>query len=121
MKRFTGLAVTGTMLALALPAAAKGQTVEGGETRPYGPILGARASSLPVPSRRQVAEPAPAQPSGGRLFGGVAVGDNAEVGIGLFTILGATEKKLVRRRTQPDAALRTDVTRVAAVGFSMRF
>ena len=120
MVRKTGLAVQGIMLALALPAAASGQSVEGGETRHYGPLLAPPASVRPLP-RPLPADPPAAAPERTRLFASVPLDGNAQFGVGLFTVPTATEAETVRRRTEPDPTIRSPETRVAAVGFSMPF
>jgi hypothetical protein len=118
----TGLAVQGMLLALALPAAARGQTKEGGEIRHYGPLLAPPAAERPRPPavHAQPAEPvAPAERT--HLFASVPLEGNAQLGVGLFTVPGATEAETVRRRSDPDPSIRTPETRVAAVGFSLPF
>jgi hypothetical protein len=118
----TGLAVQGILLALALPAAARGQSVEGGETRHYGPLLAPPAVERPrQPAvHAQPAEPA-AAPERTHLFASVPLEGNAQLGVGLFTVPGATEAETIRRRTDPDPTIHTPETRVAAVGFSLPF
>lgn len=44
-----------------------------------------------------------------------------DVGVGLFSVVGSTEKEHVRRRTDPGHAIRDRGSRVAAVGMSLRF
>src|SRR4051794_28866349 len=96
----TGLAVQGVLLVLALPAAARGQSVEGGETRHYGPLLVPPAAERPRP--RTVHAP-PAEPSVAaertHLFASVPLDGNAQLGVGLFTVPGATEAETVNRPT----------------------
>lgn len=43
------------------------------------------------------------------------------VGVGFFSVVGATEREHVRRRTDPSHAIRSRDSRVAAVGMSLRF
>jgi hypothetical protein len=117
----TGLAVQGMLLALALPAAARGQSVEGGEIRHYGPLLAPPATARPLPRSLSLAGPQAAAPERTHLFASVPLDGNAQLGVGLFTVPGATEAETVRRRTEPDPAIHTPETRVAAVGFSMPF
>jgi hypothetical protein len=117
----TGLAVQGMLLVLALPAAARGQTVEGGETRHYGPLLAQPAAEQPRPAAPRAAPEANAAPERTRLFASVPLEGDAQFGIGLFTVPGATEAETVRRRSDPDPTLHTPETRVAAVGFSLPF
>jgi hypothetical protein len=118
----TGLAVQGMLLVLALPAAARGQSVEGGEIRHYGPLLAPPASVRPLPRvLPAAADPPAAAPERTQLFASVPLDGNAQLGVGLFTVPGATEAETVRRRTEPDPTIHTPETRVAAVGFSMPF
>src|SRR3954451_12383128 len=118
----TGLAVQGILLALALPAAASGQSVEGGETRHYGPLLAPPANVRPLPRALPAAPDSPAAAQERtRLFASVPLDGNAQFGVGLFTVPTATEAETVRRRTEPDPTIRMPETRVAAVGFSMPF
>ncbi|MEA3061291.1 MAG: hypothetical protein QOJ94_1072 [Sphingomonadales bacterium] len=118
----TGLAVQGMLLALALPAAARSQTVEGGETRHYGPLLAPPAVQRPRPLAVH-AQPAETAAAAVRThhFASDPLDGNAQLGVGLFTVPGATEAETVRRRTDPDPTIHTPETRVAAVGFSMPF
>jgi hypothetical protein len=118
----TGLAVQGMLLALAVPAAARGQGVEGGETRHYGPLLAPPAVERPrsLVVRAQPAE-AVVAPERTHLFASVPLEGNAQLGVGLFTVPGATEAETIRRRTDPDPSIRTPETRVAAVGFALPF
>jgi hypothetical protein len=124
MRRFAGLAVMGIMLVLASPAAAQDRSVEGGEVNSQG--------ATPVQSRHRAlatqainADPqgfvAEQYPSGPRMFGSLPVADNVRVGVGLFSVLGSTEKEQLRRRMDPARAFLPADTRVAAVGFSLRF
>jgi hypothetical protein len=117
----TGLAVQGMLLALALPAAARGQNVEGGEVRHYGPLLAPPATARPLPRSLSPAGPQAAAPERTHLFASVPLEGNAQLGVGLFTVPGATEAETVRRRTKPDPTIHSPETRVAAVGFSMPF
>ena len=123
------LAALGTILALALPAAAQGQASGGGEIE---------SESEAAPERRQAtrfagphADPnltlgdtdVPDSARATRLVGTVSVTDGMDVdlGLGLFSVVGETEKKSVRRRTDPRLAVDAADTRVAAIGFSLRF
>jgi hypothetical protein len=118
----TGLAVQGMLLALALPAAAMGQSVEGGETRHYGPLLAPPASVRPMPRALPAAADPPASAQERtRLFASVPLEGPGQLGVGLFTVPTATEAETVRRRTEPDPTIRMPETRVAAVGFSLPF
>ena len=124
-----GLAALGILLALALPAAAQGQGSGAGEMESDGAA---------APERRQAsrfagphADPnftlgdtaVPDSSRVTRLVGSVPVidGVNLDLGVGLFSVLGETEKKSVRRRTDPRLGVDSADTRVAAVGVSLRF
>ena len=125
MRGFAGLAVTGMMMGLASPAAALDRSVEGGEAK--------RFEAMPAPSRQGSLVPQnvaldakdilPAEdPSAPRLFGSLPVADNMALGVGLFSVVGTTEKEQIRRRTDPAREmLGSSGTRVAAVGMSLRF
>jgi hypothetical protein len=60
-------------------------------------------------------------PTAPRLFGSLPVADNLAVGVGLFSVLGSTEKEQMRRRLDPAREFLGSGTRVAAVGMSLRF
>src|SRR3954447_24132356 len=118
----TGLAVQGMLLVLALPAAARGQTAEAGETRHYGPLLVPPAAERPrLPAVRGPLDEPSAAPERTHLFASVPLEGNAQLGVGLFTVPSATEAENVRRRSDPDPTIRPPETRVAAVGFSLPF
>ena len=124
MRESAGLAVTGLMLVLASPAAALDRPGEGGEARSFGTAPAASRQGALVPQnveldpKRVVAIPDPTAP---RLFGSLPVGDNVDLGVGLFSVVGTTEKEQVRRRMDPIREFRRSDTRVAAVGMSLRF
>ena len=111
MQRFTGLAVTGLMLVLASPAAAQDPPVEGGEYRQD-------AVRVPIQLSRQQAPP---PRSSTRMVRGVRLAKDAELGVGLFSVVGPTEKEIVRRRTDPGADFRPRDGRSAGLGLSIRF
>lgn len=124
MRGYAGLAVMGTMLVLASPAAAQVRTGEGGEARSFGTAPAATRLSALVPQNvaldsRSVV-PA-VDPSAPRLFGSLPVADNVDLGVGLFSVLGTTEKEQARRRLDPSRDFLGSGTRVAAVGMSLRF
>jgi hypothetical protein len=125
MRGFAGLAVTGMMLVLASPAAALDRSVEGGEARSFGAVPAQSRTGAMVPqnvaldSKDMIPAEDPSEP---RLFGSVPVAENVAVGVGLFSVLGATEKEQIRRRMDPAREmLGSSGTRVAAVGVSLRF
>ena len=116
-----GLVVTGVMLVLAMPAAARERHQEAGAA--------SRLATTALPhhlSSRQTVELNTRDivvddPSGPRMFGHLPLADNASVGVGLFSVIGSTEKEQMRRRMDPSRAYRPADTRVAAVGFNLRF
>ncbi|MFN3388154.1 MAG: hypothetical protein ACK40O_04435 [Allosphingosinicella sp.] len=117
-RKCRGLAVTGLVLAAAFPAAAYAQDKGSGEYRnaraapsPYGDRLG--------PEIRPGEAVAP--PAETRLIESIPLAENAQVGLGFFSVVGSTEKEQIRRRTDPALTLRDRGSRVAGAGFSIRF
>jgi hypothetical protein len=123
MRGIAGLAVLGMMLVLASPATARDRSGAGGEAKSFGTAPAASRSAL-VPQIIALDErgivPA-VDPSAPRLFGSVPVADNVSLGVGLFSVVGATEKEQLRRRLDPSREFLRSGTRVAAVGMSLRF
>jgi hypothetical protein len=124
MRGYAGLAVMGMMLVLASPATARDRSGAGGEARSFAT---ATASSRTAVNSQTILldergiVPA-VDPSAPRLFGSVPVADNVALGVGLFSVVGITEKEQLRRRLDPARAmLHSSDTRVAAVGMSLRF
>jgi hypothetical protein len=123
MRGFAGLAVTGMMLVLASPATARDRPGEGGEARSFAtaPATGrttVNSQTVTLDARDLVPAVDPTAP---RLFGSVPVADNVALGVGLFSVVGATEKEQLRRRMDPSREFLRSGTRVAAVGMSLRF
>jgi hypothetical protein len=125
MRGFAGLAATGMILVLASPAAALDRSAEGGEAKRFGAVPAQSRPGTLVPqsvaldSKDLVPAEDPSEP---RLFGSVPVAGNVAVGVGLFSVVGATEKEQIRRRMDPAREmLGSPGTRVAAVGVSLRF
>jgi hypothetical protein len=124
MRGFAGLAVTGLMLVLASPATAGDRPAEGGEAKSFGtaPVASRVGTLVPQNVALDSKGLVPARdPSAPRLFGSLPVGDNMNLGVGLFSVLGNTEKEQVRRRLDPAREFLGSGTRVAAVGMSLRF
>ena len=124
MRGYAGLAVTGMMLVLASPAAALDRLVEGGEAKRFEAVPAqSRANSLVSQNvELDAKDVVPLEdPSAPRLFGSLPVADNVAVGVGLFSVLGTTEKEQMRRRLDPAREFLGSGTRVAAVGMSLRF
>jgi hypothetical protein len=123
MRGFAGLAVMGMMLVLASPATARDRPGVGGEARSFA--TAPAASRTAVNSQIMVLDErgiVPAvDPTVPRLFGSVPVGDNIALGVGLFSVVGTTEKEQLRRRLDPSREFLRSGTRVAAVGMSLRF
>jgi hypothetical protein len=111
------------MLVLASPATARDRSMEVGEARSFdtGPAVSRPGSRVPqsvaLDSRVLPLE----DPSAPRLFGSLSVADNVALGVGLFSVVGTTEKEQMRRRQDPSREYRGSDTRVAAVGMSLRF
>jgi hypothetical protein len=55
------------------------------------------------------------------MIGSLPLTADMDVGVGFFSVVGATERELVRRRTDPSREVRSRDSRVAAVGMSLRF
>ena len=104
MRGYAGLAVTGMMLVLASPATARDRSVEGGEAKSFGTVPAQSRPSTLVPQNVALdsRDMLPAEdPSAPRLFGSLPVADNVAVGVGLFSVVGTTEKEQMRRRHGP--------------------
>lgn len=124
MRGYAGLAVTGMMLVLASPAAALDRSMEGGEAKRFEAVPAQSRSSSLVPQNvaLDAKDLVPVEdPSAPRLFGSLPVAENLAVGVGLFSVLGTTEKEQMRRRLDPAREFLGSGTRVAAVGMSLRF
>ncbi len=124
MSGSAGLAVTGMMLVLASPAAALDRSVEGGEAKSFGAVPAQSRPNSLVPQNVALNSSAmvPVEdPSAPRLFQSLPVAENLAVGVGLFSVLGTTEKEQMRRRLDPAREYLGSGTRVAAVGMSLRF
>jgi hypothetical protein len=117
------------ILLLAPPVAAQGQVVEGGEYNRYGPprVDGAARPNFSNVgrglsfSRENVIREDGSAGSRTRLVGSLPVADNVDLGIGLFSVVGETEKETMRRRTDPMRDARPRDSKVAAVGLQIRF
>jgi hypothetical protein len=125
MKYCAGLAVTGMMLVLASPATARDRPREGGEAKSFrtAPAVSRLGALVPQNVELDPKGVVPAvDPSVPRLFRSLPVADNVDLGVGLFSVVGTTEKEQIRRRLDPSREMsgRYD-TRVAAVGMSLRF
>ena len=125
MRGYAGLAVTGMMLVLASPAAALDRSMEGGEAKRFEamPAQSRQGSLVPQNVALDAKDILPAEdPSAPRLFGSLPLAENMAVGVGLFSVVGTTEKEQMRRRIDPAREmLGNSGTRVAAVGMSLRF
>lgn len=125
MRGYAGLAVMGMMTVLASPAAALDRSAEGGEAKSFEavPAQSRQGTLVPQIVALDAKDIEPAEdPSAPRLFGSVAVAENVALGVGLFSVVGTTEKEQMRRRLDPAREmLGNSGTRVAAVGMSLRF
>lgn len=124
MRGYAGLAVTGMMLVLTTPAAARDRTMEVGEARSFesGPAASRAGALVPQSVALDSTDILPAEdPTAPRLFQSLPVADNVAVGVGLFSVVGTTEREQMRRRLDPAREYRGSATRVAAVGMSLRF
>lgn len=124
MRGCAGLAVMGTMLVLAAPATARDRSGVGGEARSFetAPAPGRGGALVPQNVELDSHGAVPAEdPNAPRLFGSLPVADNVALGVGLFSVVGTTEKEQVRRRLDPSREFLRSGTRVAAVGMSLRF
>lgn len=113
-----GLAVTGLVLAAAFPAAAYAQDAGAGEYR--------NAQRAPTPYEARLGPEirsgdAAAPPAATRLIESFPLAENAQIGLGLFSVVGSTEKEQIRRRTDPAYSLRERRGRMAGAGVSIRF
>ncbi|HYJ83525.1 MAG TPA: hypothetical protein VEW26_11880 [Allosphingosinicella sp.] len=125
MRGFAGLAVMGMMLVLSSPSAARDRSEEGGEAKRFEAVP-AQSRPNSLVSQNVAMDPSdivPAEdPSAPRLFRSLPVAENMAVGVGLFSVIGTTEKEQLRRRIDPAREmLGSHGTRVAAVGMSLRF
>ena len=123
MRGFAGLAAMG-MLVLAMPATARDRSVEVGEAKRFGigPAQGRANTLVPQNIALNSKGMLPAEdPNAPRLFGSLPVADNVALGVGLFSVVGTTEKEQMRRRMDPARDFLGSGTRVAAVGMSLRF
>lgn len=125
MRGFAGVAAAGTLLSLASPAAALDGSGEGGEAKRFAAVAAQVRTASPAPQNLALVSPNPVpfeDPTAPRLFGSLPVADNLALGVGLFSVVGTTEKEQIRRRLDPARAMvGTSDTKVAAVGMSFRF
>lgn len=129
MRGCTGLAAMGMVLLLASPAAALERRPGAGESKrqkarsapaPRPAFITAPAQRPNLAERRIVELTAPPA-SELRTRETVSVADNIDFGVGLYTVVGETEKKSMRRRTDPRLDTGGADTRVAAIGLRLRF
>ena len=125
MRGYAGLAVTGMITVLASPAAALDRSAEGGEAKSFEAVPAQSRQGTLVPQNVALdpRDVVPSEdPSAPRLFGSLPVAENMALGVGLFSVVGTTEKEQIRRRLDPAREfLGSSGTRVAAVGMSLRF
>ncbi|HEX6375651.1 MAG TPA: hypothetical protein VFZ91_08010 [Allosphingosinicella sp.] len=114
----------GTILVLASPATARDRSEVGGEAKSFGtaPAVSRLRALVPQDVALDARGVAPApDPNAPRMFGTLPVADNLDFGVGLFSVVGTTEKEQMRRRIDPAREFLRSDTRVAAVGMSLRF
>ena len=127
MRMRAGLAVQGMMLALASPAAAQGQSVEGGECSSYGPARPGVDNTSADEARPLDFGFSPAPDASGRpeersrIVGSMPLAANADLNLGLISVVHGGARELDRRRTDLSREMRPPESRVAAVGVSWRF
>jgi hypothetical protein len=112
------------MLVLASPAAAMDRSMEGGEAKRFEAVPAQSRANALVPQTVALdsSDIVPTvDPTAPRLFGSLPVADNVDIGVGLFSVVGTTEKEQMRRRMDPAREFLRSGTRVAAVGMSLRF
>ncbi|HEU0135173.1 MAG TPA: hypothetical protein VFR28_10145 [Allosphingosinicella sp.] len=124
MRGYAGLAATGMLLVLVSPATARDRIGQVGEARSFDAVAADSRNGSVVPQTVSL-DPRgllpPHDPSAPRLFGSLPVAENVALGVGLFSVIGTTEKEQMRRRQDPSREYRGSDTRVAAVGMSLRF
>jgi hypothetical protein len=89
---------------------------------PGGYAVTAVRNGVPAPDRQRARDPdlAPG-PAGPQRFVSLLAAPDLDVGVGMFSVIGSTEKEMIRRRIEPSTDVRTRDSRVAAVGLSLRF
>jgi hypothetical protein len=105
------------VLAVALPSAAPAQDGSRGDMA----VTAVRGGAA-VTARQRVPAmaPLPADPLPYRQLSLRGI-DDVEVGVGLFSVGGATEKELVRRRTDPSRDAVAGRSRLAGAGLRLSF
>jgi hypothetical protein len=118
MRGCTGLAAVTACLAA---TSAYAQAEDGGEYRIKALGTEALTARRPFDAQRILPDPqAPAAPDT-RLLRSLPVADNFDFGVGIFSVVGETEKETMRRRTDPTQEVHGQRSKVAAVGLSLRF
>lgn len=87
-----------------------------------GYAVTAARNGVPAADRQRARDPdqAPGADRPQRFVSLLAAPD-LDVGVGMFSVIGSTEKEMVRRRIEPLTDVRARDSRVAAVGLSLRF
>lgn len=123
-------ALGGLALCFAWPLAAEAQSARAPRKRvashPAAPITGFLTASQGTAAERrtrvgELREIDTVDPTGKRVLRGMTFGDNAELGVGIWSVAGETEKRTVRLRTDPRIDVVPGRTRVAGAGFAIRF
>lgn len=100
----------------AVPAAA-----EAAGNDPAGYAVTAVRNGLPAADRQRARDPDRVPGSENQRFVSLLAAPDLDVGVGMFSVIGSTEKEMIRRRVEPLTDVRTRDSRVAAVGLSLRF
>jgi hypothetical protein len=88
---------------------------------PLGPVISQQAPRAPEP-RVSLDEPGPGAPRTGPLFlESAPVSDRIELGLGLFSVRGATTKEREHRRLDPIRDTGARDSKVGGLGMSLRF
>lgn len=128
MRRTDRLFLPGLLLALASPAAAQGPDPAEGDYRGGDSSsawdadesdFGTDADLVPVDARSF--DGTPRGRGRDRIVGSLTLAGNADVKVGLISVVHAAPKELARRRIDIGREVRPPESRVAAVGFSLRF
>lgn len=129
MSRTDRLFLPGLLLAIASPAAAQGPVPSDGEMRGLDSSSAwdgdedpdPAAEAGPVLADEDLFEGDRRGRSRDRIVGSLALTGNADVKLGLISVVHAAPKELARRRTDIAREVRPPESRVAAVGFSLHF
>ena len=126
MRGCTGLAVAGLLLSLALPEPAEARPGAGvakkhrAKARVPAPTF-ITATREPIQDRQEIVRDDPALAVSQPMLQQMTVADRFDIGIGLYSVVGQTEKREMRERTDPRIEVRPGETRVGGVGLRLSF